>query len=134
MMAVGPTGQGASGLCPPLCHSATKDTGHLRLQLGRISNGYGQQADLRIAAEASGDRKEAADGRPVQPAMDRSVANPIVIDGYDWSAIDEHLKKLIEHGLVDATEPGWWPCSFSGATGSRRAISTFAGAIATAGH
>jgi DNA-binding transcriptional ArsR family regulator len=56
---------------------------------------------LRKLAEIE---KMAADGRPVQPAMDRSVADPIVIDGYDWSAIDEHLKKLIEYGLVDATE------------------------------
>jgi hypothetical protein len=48
--------------------------------------------------------KTAADGRAVQPAMDRSVADPITIDGYDWEAVNEHLQKLIGYGLVDASE------------------------------
>jgi hypothetical protein len=48
--------------------------------------------------------KTAADGRAVQPAMDKSVVDPIIIEGYDWEAVNEHLKKLIGYGLVDATE------------------------------
>lgn len=56
---------------------------------------------LRKLAEIE---KTAADGRPVQPAMDRSVLNPIIVEGYDWNAVNEHLKKLVGCGLVDATE------------------------------
>lgn len=48
--------------------------------------------------------KTAADGRPVQPRIDQSVIDPIVIEGYGWEAIDQHLKKLITYGLVQATE------------------------------
>jgi hypothetical protein len=48
--------------------------------------------------------KTAADGRPVQPAMNRSVVNPIIVEGYGWNAVNEHLKKLIAYGLVEATE------------------------------
>ena len=48
--------------------------------------------------------KTAADGRAVQPAMDKSVVDPIIIEGYDWEAVNEHLKKLIGYSLVDATE------------------------------
>ncbi|MGP0061758.1 MAG: hypothetical protein ACLPID_21025 [Beijerinckiaceae bacterium] len=48
--------------------------------------------------------KTAADGRAVQPAIDRSVADPITVDGYGWEAINEHLQKLIEYSLVDASE------------------------------
>jgi hypothetical protein len=56
---------------------------------------------LRNLAEIE---KTAADGRAVQPAMDRSVANPITVDGYAWESINEHLRKLIEYSLVDASE------------------------------
>ncbi len=48
--------------------------------------------------------KTAADGRAVQPAMDKSIVDPIIIEGYDWEAVNEHLKKLIAYGLVEATE------------------------------
>ncbi|MGD0420634.1 MAG: hypothetical protein ABSA68_13825 [Xanthobacteraceae bacterium] len=48
--------------------------------------------------------KTAADGRAVQSAMDKSVVDPIIVEGYDWEAVNEHLKKLIGYGLVDATE------------------------------
>ena len=48
--------------------------------------------------------KTTADGRAVQPAMDRSVADPIIVEGYDWEAINEHLRKLIEYSLVVASE------------------------------
>jgi hypothetical protein len=56
---------------------------------------------LRKLAEIE---KTAADGRAVQPAMDRSVADPITADGYGWEAVNEHLQKLIEYSLVDASE------------------------------
>jgi hypothetical protein len=36
--------------------------------------------------------------------MDPSVTNPIIVEGYDWNAVNEHLKKLVGYGLVDATE------------------------------
>ena len=56
---------------------------------------------LRKLAEIE---KTAADGRAVQPAMDRSVADPITVEGYDWNTVNEHLRKLIEYRLVDASE------------------------------
>ncbi len=46
----------------------------------------------------------AHDGRPVQPRMNLSVVDPVIVEGYDWEAIDEHLKKLIGYRLVDASE------------------------------
>ena len=33
-----------------------------------------------------------------------SVADPITVNGYEWEAINEHLRKLIEYRLVDASE------------------------------
>jgi hypothetical protein len=56
---------------------------------------------LRKLAEIE---KTAADGRPVQPFMNQSVADPITVEGYDWQAVNEHLKKLIEYRLVEAKE------------------------------
>jgi hypothetical protein len=55
---------------------------------------------LRKLAEIE---RTAADGRAVQPAMDRSLANAITVDGYGWEAINEHLRKLINYDLVDAS-------------------------------
>jgi hypothetical protein len=48
---------------------------------------------LRKLAEIE---KTAADGRAVQAAMDRSVADPITVDGYGWEAI--FFKRLTDKG------------------------------------